>query len=101
MRILSRVFGPNPPTTTNTAAIAKERLQIIVTHERSGQRGPDYLPILKKELLEVVGKYFSIDPSQIKVHLGRNGGCETLELNITLPEEDQRQQPAAPPRNST
>ena len=75
-----------------SAALAKERLQIIVAHERgSGRRGsPDYLPALKKELLEVVRKYVPVDPSQIKVHLDREGGYEVLELNITLPDEEPR-----------
>jgi len=77
-----------------TAVAAKERLQIIVAHERGSRRSsPDYLPALKKELLEVVRKYVPIDQSQIKVHLDREGGYEVLELNITLPDEEQRQNP--------
>ncbi|HXH04706.1 MAG TPA: cell division topological specificity factor MinE [Candidatus Competibacteraceae bacterium] len=74
--------------TQNTAALAKERLQIIVAHERSrNKRSPDYLPALKKELLEVVRKYVPIDQDQVKVHLDREGQYEVLELNITLPDE--------------
>ncbi|MDS4028055.1 MAG: cell division topological specificity factor MinE [Candidatus Contendobacter sp.] len=76
---------------SKSAALAKERLQIIVAHERGSRRGsPDYLPALKKELLEVVRKYVPVDPSQIKVHLDREGGYEVLELNITLPDEEPR-----------
>lgn len=79
-----------PPN--KSAAVAKERLQIIVAHERGGRRSsPDYLPTLKKELLDVVRKYVPIDQSQVKVHLDREGGYEILELNITLPDEEQRQ----------
>ncbi|MFO1371152.1 MAG: cell division topological specificity factor MinE [Candidatus Competibacteraceae bacterium] len=79
-----------PPS--KSAAVAKERLQIIVAHERGGRHSsPDYLPVLKKELLEVVRKYVPIDQSQVKVHLDREGGYEILELNITLPDEEQRQ----------
>jgi cell division topological specificity factor len=79
----------SPPT--KSAALAKERLQIIVAHERGNRRSsPDYLPALKKELLEVVRKYVPIDQSQVKVHLDREGGREILELNITLPDEEQR-----------
>ncbi len=81
----------SPPT--KSAALAKERLQIIVAHERGNNRrsSPDYLPALKKELLEVVRKYVPIDQSQVKVHLDREGGYEVLELNITLPDDEQRQ----------
>ncbi len=72
-----------------SAAVAKERLQIIVAHERGGRhRSPDYLPALKRELLEVVRKYVPVDQDQIKVHLDRDGECEVLELNIMLPDEE-------------
>jgi cell division topological specificity factor len=78
-------------SSNKSAALAKERLQIIVAHERGNRRGsPDYLPALKKELLEVVRKYVPVDQSQIKVHLDREGGYEVLELNITLPDEEPR-----------
>lgn len=88
MGLLDSIFRTPP---SKSAALAKERLQIIVTHERDKRRNsPDYLPTLKKELLEVVRKYVPIDQSQIKVHLDREDGCEILELNITLPEEEQR-----------
>ena len=75
----------------NTASIAKERLQILVAHERDTRRkrSTDYLPALKRELLEVVRKYVAIDQDQIKVHLEREGDLEVLELNITLPDDDQ------------
>ena len=69
-----------------TARIAKERLQIIVAHERGMTRGPDYLPLLQRELLEVVRKYVHISEDQIKISMDKDGDCEILELNITLPE---------------
>ncbi|HTN33864.1 MAG TPA: cell division topological specificity factor MinE [Marinobacter sp.] len=70
----------------NTASVAKERLQIIVAHER-GQRGqPDYLPQLQQELLAVIRKYVQISDDMIQVEVDRNGNCSVLELNVTLPE---------------
>ncbi|MFO1350195.1 MAG: cell division topological specificity factor MinE [Gammaproteobacteria bacterium] len=73
---------------TNSAAIAKERLQIIVAHERgTRKRAPDYLQALQKELLAVVRKYVAIDPDQVKVNVDRDGDYEVLELNITLPDD--------------
>lgn len=69
-----------------TAVVAKERLQIILARERVDRSGPDYLPALKREILEVVAKYVSIDIEQVQVHLQREGNCEILELNISLPE---------------
>ncbi len=73
-----------------SAAVAKERLQIIVAHARDHRRrNPDFLPTLKRELLDVVRKYVPIQQDQVKVHLDREGDYEVLELNITLPDEEK------------
>ncbi|WP_462379257.1 cell division topological specificity factor MinE [Pseudomonas sp. Marseille-QA0892] len=70
----------------DTAAIAKERLQIIVAHERGQRTQPDYLPALQKELVEVIRKYVNIDQDQVQVALDDQGGYSILELNVTLPD---------------
>ncbi|MBK1735953.1 cell division topological specificity factor MinE [Halorhodospira abdelmalekii] len=70
-----------------SASVAKERLQIIVSHERAERGGgPDYLPMLRDELLEVVRRYVTVDPGAVRVEVERDGTHEVLELNITLPE---------------
>lgn len=71
-----------------TASVAKERLQIILAHERSGRNAaePDYLPALQKELVAVIGKYIRINPDDIKVQLERQDNLEVLEVKIELPE---------------
>jgi len=72
----------------SSAAVAKERLQIILAHEHAANnKTPDYLPTLQRELLEVVRKYAKIDVDDVKVTLGREGDCEIIELNISLPEQ--------------
>jgi len=71
---------------TNTASIAKERLQIIVAHERTKRDQPDYLPQLQQEILDVIRKYVPIDQDQVQVQLDKNDHCSVLELNVTLPE---------------
>jgi len=70
-----------------TASVAKERLQIILAHER-GTRAvePDFLPALQKDLLEVISKYIKIDAKDIKVHLERDASMEVLEVKIELPD---------------
>lgn len=70
----------------STASVAKERLQIIVAHERGQRATPDYLPALQKELVEVIRKYVSIDNDDVHVALENQGSCSILELNITLPD---------------
>lgn len=70
----------------STASMAKERLQIIVAHERGSYAQPDYLPKLQQELLDVISKYVQINRDDVQVQLDRNDSCAVLELNITLPE---------------
>lgn len=70
----------------DSAAIAKERLQIIVAHERNKRNQPDYLPQLQQEILEVIRKYVEVDQDDVEVAMDSNGNCSVLELNITLPE---------------
>ena len=67
-----------------SASIAKERLQIIVSHERRRPSTPDFLPRLQKDILEVVRKYIHITEDQIKLSVDRKDDCEILELNISL-----------------
>jgi cell division topological specificity factor len=71
-----------------TASVAKERLQIILAHERSGRGGSraDYLPQLQKELLAVISKYVAIRPEDIKVHLDKQDNFEVLEVKIEFPD---------------
>jgi len=71
-----------------TASVAKERLQIILAHERSslGTKRPNYLPELQRELIAVISKYVSIKAEDIKVHLERQDNLEVLEVKIELPE---------------
>ena len=76
-----------------SASIAKERLQILVAHERSARNQPDYLAALQKDLLEVIRKYVNIDPDAIKVNMEQDENREIVELNIVLPEENK---PAMP-----
>ncbi len=73
-------------TKSSTASIAKERLQIIVAHERKRRDQPEYLAALQRDIMEVVTTYVDIDTDSIEVQLEKNGDCSVLELNVTLPE---------------
>lgn len=78
-------FRASKPT---SAAIAKERLQILVAHERSSRSQLSYLPKLKQELLAVIQKYFNVDERSVSVNLEQDDDRETLELNIVLPDDE-------------
>ncbi|MEJ2310481.1 MAG: cell division topological specificity factor MinE [Gammaproteobacteria bacterium] len=69
-----------------SANVAKERLQILVSHERAMRNAPSYLPQLQKELLKVIKKYVPVNDDAISIQVDRDDHQEVLELNITLPE---------------
>jgi cell division topological specificity factor len=70
-----------------SADVAKERLSILIACDRVQQDKPSFLPMLQKELLEVIQKYVNIDGKDFTVSLDKEEDCEILELNITLPDE--------------
>ena len=74
---------------TSSASLAKERLQVIVAHERNQRNQPDYLPKMQQEILEVIKKYIPIDNDQVTVNLENTDSCSFLELNVTLPDSEK------------
>jgi len=70
-----------------TASVAKERLQIIISHERSQRNTPDYLPKLQEEILAVLAKYVPINKQKVSVNVERIGNGSILELNVTMPDQ--------------
>lgn len=72
---------------TTSAQIAKERLQIVISHERAARGSPDYLPRLKQDILEVIRRYHAIADEQVELRVDKDGGREILELNVTLGNE--------------
>ncbi|MEG3792232.1 cell division topological specificity factor MinE [Lysobacter sp. CCNWLW3] len=69
-----------------TASVAKDRLRIIVAHERAGRGGPEYLPMLQRELLEVIRKYVNVDVESVKVDLVKEGEHDVLDISVALPD---------------
>jgi cell division topological specificity factor len=82
MSLLSFLF----PEKKKTAVEAKERLQIIIARERTNRSGPDFLPALHRELIEVISKYTKVNPDDIKISLDRQGNLEVLDVNVVLPD---------------
>jgi cell division topological specificity factor len=70
----------------NTASVAKERLRIIVAQERSSRGAPDYLPLLQRELLEVIRKYVSVDVDAVRVEMAKDGDHDVLDISVSLPD---------------
>ena len=69
-----------------TASIARDRLRIIVAQERTTRGGPDYLPMLQRELLEVIKKYVNVDAEAVNVKLIKEGEHDVLDISVSLQE---------------
>jgi cell division topological specificity factor len=96
MSFLDRLFGEKK----KTAAIAKNRLAILIAHERDPNSGrTDYIPAMKDELLQVISKYVKVNPSDINIQFSKQDTYEVMEVNVVLPEEaEMRPTPTPPPR---
>ncbi len=70
-----------------TAKLAKDRLQVLIAHQRTDRTGPDYLPMLRQDILDVIKKYVSVGDDALSVQIDQQDDCDVLELNITLPED--------------
>jgi cell division topological specificity factor len=91
MGILSFFFARREAA---SAGIAKERLQIVLAHERAGRNAPDFLPALQRDLIAVVRRYVAIKEELISVNLARQKEASVLEINIELDPAKQAEKPA-------
>ena len=90
MRLL-RLFGGREAT----APVARERLQILLAHERGLLGQSDLLVTLREEILAVVSKHIQLDPDKVMVKLERGKTVSTLEVDIEVPNNfDNRRLPA-------
>ena len=82
MKLLDYFLGSRP----RTADAAKDRLKLIVVRDRAATgEGPDFLPMLQKDLIEVVRRYVDIDDDKVQVDVDRKDNLSMLEVNIELP----------------
>lgn len=97
VRFCNVVLGDlSPFKEEESASVAKERLKIVVSHERrSSINNSEFLGKLDKlqeELIQVIAKYIDVDQNQVKVELQRNSGRSVLELSAVLPEKTTKSQ---------
>src|SRR5579864_5216815 len=92
MGLLNLFFSPH----RHSAAIAKERLKIVLAHERAGSSAPDFLPKLQRELIDCVSRYVEIREDMIRVNLGKSGETSLLEINIEIDSAKPRPAPLRP-----
>ena len=89
MRLLELFRLNRQPPSADTA---KQRLQVIIAHERVSGPTYEFLPLLQRELLEVIRKYVEVDPKRVKVDIEKGEEISVLEVNIELPPGLPRQQ---------
>jgi cell division topological specificity factor len=75
---------------TASAPVARERLQILLSHERGLRGQPDLLELLRAEILAAVTRHVVIDPEKVVVRMDRGKHVSTLEVDIEVPHGVQR-----------
>ena len=70
---------------SGTAPIARERLQILLAHERSARSEPDLLAVLREEILAVIGRHVAFEPDRVQIKLDRGKSVSTLAVDIEIP----------------
>ena len=74
------------PRRDKSAQTAKDRLQILLAHERSGGgASPDFLPQLQRDIIEVIKRYMEIDNDDVEIRMERGEELSSLEINIEVP----------------
>ncbi len=70
----------------NTAPVARERLQILLAHERAVGGQSDLAAVLREEILKVIARHIPLDRDKVQVKVDRDGAMSTLEIDIELPD---------------
>jgi cell division topological specificity factor len=97
MSFLSNLFRKRDAAAHDTALVAKERLQIVLAHERASRTAPDFLPMLQHEIMQVVAKYLDVTDEAIKVQLDRVGDRSVLEINVEMDRAKIKSKRSVPP----
>ena len=83
------------PVAIPTAPVARERLQILLAHERGLRGQPELLGLLRAEILAVVSRHVVLDPDKVIVRMDRGKNVSTLEVDIEVPNGFERSKAAA------
>jgi cell division topological specificity factor len=69
----------------SSAPVARERLQVLLAHERIARSKPDLLGLLREEILAVIARHVSFEPDKVQIKLDRGVSVSTLEVDIEIP----------------
>jgi cell division topological specificity factor len=68
-----------------TAPVARERLQILLSHERAARGQPDLLAILRDEIMTAITKHVTVEQDHVNVRMDRGKTVSTLEIDVEIP----------------
>ena len=68
-----------------SAPIARDRLQILLAHERVADGRTDLVAVLQEEILAVIARHVAVDRDKVQIKLDRERGVSTLEIDIEMP----------------
>ena len=68
-----------------SAPVARDRLQVLLAHERSARDKSDLLGILREEILAVIARHILFEPDKVRIKMGRGSSVSTLEVDIEIP----------------
>lgn len=68
-----------------TAPVARDRLQILLAHERAVAGGSDLVAVLREEILAVIKKHVQVDQEKVQVKMERGESVSMLEVDIEIP----------------
>ncbi len=68
-----------------TAPVARERLQVLLAHERMAGGHSELLNLLREEILDVIAKHIKVDRDKVNIKLDRGDEVSTLEIDVEMP----------------
>ena len=68
-----------------TAPVARERLQVLLAHERMAAGNSELLNVLREEILAVIAKHITVDRDKVNVKFDRSASSSTLEIDVEMP----------------
>lgn len=71
--------------TKSTAPVARDRLKVLLAHERAYLNKPDLIAVLREEILAVIRKHVQVDPDKVRVTTERDAKVSTLSVDIEIP----------------
>lgn len=74
----------------SSAPVARERLQIILAHERSELGHSDLVVTLREEILQVIAKHMPVERDKVNVSMDRENDVSLLEVEVALPLKDAK-----------